>query len=52
LLWALGSLRWSDWRRTAAVRNPIERDAQIKSALGFGEATFTRLAGLLRPTRR
>ena len=49
LLWALGSLSWRDWRRSAAVRNPIERDAQIKSALGFGEETFTRLAGLLRP---
>jgi hypothetical protein len=30
------------------VANPIERDAQIKRALGFPAETFTRLAGLLR----
>ena len=47
-LCALGMLRWRDWRATARVTNPIERDAQIKRALGFGEGTFTRLAGLLR----
>ena len=47
-LCALGMLRWSDWRATARVINPIERDARIKRALGFGEKTFTRLAGLLR----
>ena len=51
LLWALGALSWSDWRLTSVIANPLERDAQIKRALGFGEETFTRLAGLLRPTR-
>lgn len=49
LAWAFGMLAWRDWRRTARVANPIERDAQLKRALGFGEETFTRLAGLLRP---
>lgn len=48
VMWGLGMMRWNDWRRTARVANPIERDALIKQALGFGEATFTRLAGLLR----
>ncbi len=48
LLWALGAMSWSDWRLTATIPNPIERDARIKRALGFGEETFTRLAGLLR----
>lgn len=48
LMWAFGSLSWSDWRLTAANANPLERDAQIKRAVGFGEETFTRLAGLLR----
>ena len=48
LLCALGALSWSEWRRTARIPNPIERDAEIKRALGFGEETFTRLAGLLR----
>ena len=37
-----------EWRATARLANPVERDAQIKRALGFGEETFTRLAGLLR----
>jgi predicted TIM-barrel fold metal-dependent hydrolase len=48
VLWALGLLSWREWRATARLANPVERDAQIKSALGFGEETFTRLAGLLR----
>ena len=48
VLWALGMLSWREWRATARLANPVERDAQIKRALGFGEDTFTRLAGLLR----
>ncbi|MES2694752.1 MAG: amidohydrolase family protein [Verrucomicrobiota bacterium] len=48
LAWALGIVSWRDWRRTAAEKNPVERDVQIKRAMGFGEDTFTRLAGLLR----
>ena len=48
LMWASGMVSWRDWRTTAAIANPIERDAQIKRAVGFGEDSFTRLAGLLR----
>jgi predicted TIM-barrel fold metal-dependent hydrolase len=48
LAWASGLLSWRAWRDTAAIANPIERDAQIKRALGFSAETFTRLAGLLR----
>lgn len=48
LLWASGLLSWRAWRGTAAIANPIERDVQIKRALGFGEESFTTLAGLLR----
>ena len=48
VMWAGGMMRWRDWRATARVANPVERDAQIKRALGFGAETFTRLAGLLR----
>ena len=48
VLWALGLLSWREWRETARLDNPLERDAQIKRALGFGEDRFTRLAGLLR----
>ncbi len=50
LMWAFGMMPWREWRATSAEANPIERDAQIKRALGFGEETFTRLAGLLRKT--
>jgi uncharacterized protein len=48
LMWAFGALSWRDWRRTARVGNPLERDAQIKRAVGFDEETFTRLGTLLR----
>ena len=48
LPWFFGMMSWRDWRATARVANPIERDAQIKRGLGFPEETFTRLAGLLR----
>ena len=48
LMWAFGLISWREWRRTSAMPNPIERDAQIKRALGFGEETFTRLATLIR----
>jgi predicted TIM-barrel fold metal-dependent hydrolase len=48
VMWGLGMVSWREWRATARVANPIERDAQLKRALGFGEETFTRLAGLLR----
>lgn len=48
--WAFGIVSWRAWRDTAAIANPIERDAQIKRAMGFGEDTFTRLASLLRKT--
>ncbi len=48
LMWALGILSWREWRRTAGISNPVERDAEIKRAVGFGEATFTRLGEMLR----
>lgn len=49
LMWAFGLTSRRVWRETAAIANPIERDYQIKRALGFGEETATRLYGLLRP---
>jgi predicted TIM-barrel fold metal-dependent hydrolase len=49
VMWALGMLPWSDWWVTARIANPIERDARLKQALGFPDASFTRLASLLRP---
>lgn len=47
-LWLGGTVSWRQWRASAAVANPLERDVQIKRAMGFSESTFTRLAGLLR----
>lgn len=51
LLWTFGIVSWRGWRETAEVANPLERDVQIKRAMGFPESTFTTLAGLLRPGR-
>lgn len=48
LLWGFGIVSWREWRATAGIANPLERDAQIKRAMGFPEESFTRLAGLLR----
>jgi predicted TIM-barrel fold metal-dependent hydrolase len=50
LMWAAGLISWRQWRESAANPNPVERDAQIKRALGFGPDTFTRLARLLGKT--
>jgi predicted TIM-barrel fold metal-dependent hydrolase len=50
LAWAFGIIPWRAWRATAAVTNPIERDLQLKRAMGFKADTATRLAGLLRKT--
>ncbi len=36
------------WWRLRRIRNPLERDYQLKRAMGFPEAVFTRAAGLLR----
>lgn len=49
-LCALGMLSWRDWRETARIGNPIERDAELKHRLGFGEESYTKLAGLMRKT--
>jgi predicted TIM-barrel fold metal-dependent hydrolase len=46
--WTQGMLCWRDWRTSAAMKNPLERDVFLKRALGFPEETFTRLSSLLR----
>jgi uncharacterized protein len=48
LPWAGGMLSWREFRRTSGFAVPLERDAQLKRALGFSEATFTRSADVLR----
>ena len=47
--WMWGLISWRDFRRTAKIANVLERDYQIKRALGFGPEHFTRIHGLLRP---
>ena len=48
LAWAGGMLPWREHRRTKTVANPLERDAQLKRALGFSEESFTRATRVLR----
>ncbi|MEQ1861173.1 MAG: amidohydrolase family protein [Chthoniobacteraceae bacterium] len=38
----------TDWQRCRMIGNVIERDYQLKRAMGFGPEHFTRVAGLLR----
>ena len=47
-MWLGGVVSWREWRASAAVTNPLERDSRIKRSMGFAEETFTRLGGLLR----
>jgi hypothetical protein len=49
-LWARlrGFISDADWLRTGRIRNVIERDYQIKLAMGFGPEHFSRVASLLR----
>ncbi len=49
-LWARlrGFISDADWQRCGDIRNVIERDYQLKIAMGFGSEHFTRVQGLLR----
>ena len=42
--WLRGQIPWSSARKIRSQRNPLARDAALKSELGFGSASFTRLA--------
>ncbi len=42
--WLRGQLAWSDARAIRGLSNPLARDAETKRRLGFGEASFSRLA--------
>jgi hypothetical protein len=41
---------WADFRRCSKIQNLLERDYQLKKAMGFKAASFTSIAGLLRTT--
>jgi uncharacterized protein len=46
--WLRGLIDWETFRRCEAIPNVIERDYQIKRAIGFTDEVFTRVAGLMR----
>jgi len=46
--WMRGSVNWKSFRRCQRERNLLERDYQLKVAMGFPPETFTRIRGLLR----
>jgi predicted TIM-barrel fold metal-dependent hydrolase len=43
-----GMIEWGDFRESAKITNPIEKDARLKQMLGYDAATFTRAASILR----
>ncbi len=51
--WTRGLVDWKTFRRLEREPNPLERDYQLKRAMGFPMETFTRIWQLLRqpPTR-
>jgi len=50
--WALLQhfISWADFLRCQRIPNVLERDYQLKRAIGFGADSFTKVAGLLRQT--
>ncbi|MDA1067365.1 MAG: amidohydrolase family protein [Verrucomicrobia bacterium] len=46
--WMNGVLSWKDYRRCRKISNVVERDYQLKRAMGFSEVTFTRMDELLK----
>lgn len=46
--WLHGSIDWKSFRSCSQIPNVLERDYQLKRAMGFGPETFTRINGLLR----
>jgi hypothetical protein len=46
--WLRGLISWADFRRWENCPNVLERDYQIKRALGYPEAVFSRVTSLLR----
>jgi hypothetical protein len=46
--WMRGRVDWKTLRRLERVPNPLERDYQLKRAIGFPMETFTRIWQLLR----
>lgn len=49
--WFRGLVNWNTFRKWERHPNPLERDYQLKRAMGFPEDTFTRIGGLLRRSK-
>ena len=47
--WLKGFVDWKSFRQWQRHPNPLERDYQLKRAMGFPPETFTRIHQLLRP---
>ena len=47
--WLNGTVDWKEFRTAQRVKNVLERDYQLKRAMGFAPETFTRIYDLLRP---
>lgn len=45
--WMSGLISWSDYRQCKRIENPLERDYQLKRAMGFPEESFLLLGKLL-----
>ena len=46
--WMKAFVTWEDFRRCEKLTSVLERDYQLKKAMGFGPGTFTRIHTLLR----
>ncbi len=45
--WTRGLIRWEDFRRCEGLSNVLERDYQLKRAMGFPPESFCRIRRLL-----
>jgi hypothetical protein len=46
--WLRGCIDWKNFRRCERLPNVLERDYQLKLAMGFSAESFTRIVTLLR----
>jgi len=50
--WTKGFVTWSDFRHCERIPNVLERDYQLKRAMGFDTEVFTRIHQLLPPVQK
>jgi hypothetical protein len=49
--WLQRFIEWKDFRRCERLNNVLERDYQLKRAMGFSDAVFTRIWSILRTNK-